>query len=97
MAEPATLLAGLFVAVLPFFFECCQIAIRSALLELVGFLFSTAAMCGQNFAAAISTAACRAPTLPQKFRARTNFLTNFAASVSKGVCMREQFRKGNLR
>lgn len=61
------------------------------------------AMCSHNFAAAISIAAgCLAALVinrchPQKFRALTNFLTNFAASVPKGVCMREQFRKGNLR
>jgi hypothetical protein len=97
VAEAATLLAGL--SVLPFFFECCQIAIRSALLDHVGFLFSTAALCGQDFAAGrLRGRACHKPLpLPQKFRALTKFLTNFAASVSKGVRMREQFRKGNLR
>lgn len=41
---------------------------------------------------------CHEPlSLPQKFRALTNFLTKFATSRPKGVYMREQFTKGNLR
>jgi hypothetical protein len=73
--KPVTLLAGLFVAALPFFYECRHIAIRSALFELIGFLFSAAAICLQNFAAAISIAAgCLAALVMNRSHSRKNFV-----------------------
>lgn len=89
--EPAALLAAFFVAALPFFFECPPDHDKVGLIRTY-WLFDFGGRNvlaqfrgGDFYRGRLLGGTCHEPlSLLQKFRALTNFLANFAASLPKG-------------
>ncbi len=89
--ESAILLAGLFVAALPFFFECRQIAIKSAYSNLLAFCFRRPRFLSRQFAwrhlsqtAPISTKFSRSDKISHKPRPFASERCMYARAVEEG-------------